>query len=219
MCLPDELARAWVGGDGEDYNRACAVRGDTGLIAVGDGQAIVLGYPNSTTWIEAGKNVGLITQAIISNSDEQVLALALETASGGGWRPIGKLDVGSGKLRIQDACSSGKKPANGKVVFQVPHGRYVVEHRRTGTMAAEISAVRLRRTRKKQCRSDKSRSVQVHVGPRRRPRRRGSSTITPTSTIASTTRNLGTVRTKQKACSASRNSTSIVAPSKSSRGR
>lgn len=147
LCVPEELAKAWLGATGGDYDRACAVKSDAGLITVGDGTGIVLGYPNSTTWIETGRGNGLITQAIMSNSDEQVLELALETAAQAGWKPIGTLDVGSGKLRIQDACSTGASPEHGKVTFNVPRGTYRAEQRRAESLGAGVSMVRLRRAR------------------------------------------------------------------------
>ncbi len=62
VCLQDAARKLWTG-DGPDYDRAC--KGALfKLLDVGKTQALVLGYPNATTWLALGKGSGMIVQGI-----------------------------------------------------------------------------------------------------------------------------------------------------------
>lgn len=147
ICMQDAVAKQWTGGedDGGDYDRACKPKALCHLLGVGKTKAIVLGYPNDTTWLELGKGRGLLVQALAANSPGQMLELALATADKPGWKKVGTLDVGDGKLRIQDALSPGKAPEHPVARFTLPRGTYLVEQlpRIASSEGAQIVPVRL----------------------------------------------------------------------------
>ncbi|MEW1914083.1 Imm21 family immunity protein [Kitasatospora sp. NPDC085895] len=82
IVVPEAVLEAWSGSAGDDYDRACAVEGFTGLIEVGSAQALVLGdEPASTAYLPER---GVFVRWSAAESEEAMLAgvdTAMRTAS------------------------------------------------------------------------------------------------------------------------------------------
>ncbi|HUQ32045.1 MAG TPA: Imm21 family immunity protein [Pyrinomonadaceae bacterium] len=111
-----------------DYDRACDVDGDIGIIAVGSGQGIVLGEePFSTAWWPLAKlGEGLLVRWVYAESEAAVIR-ALENLPSAAWlRTDVEFQVSNGKLLLFDAACSGSD-IDERLEIEIRKGCYVAE--------------------------------------------------------------------------------------------
>jgi len=132
VVLEGRLLDAWQGtglhwdpGSGSDYDRACEVTDWVGVLAVRDGQALILGADPTPTCIREAPSGVLLVRWIHAPQ---------------GWRPPDARDllgeswseplawlVGDSRQVIQDSAYPGGDGSTEQLVMSLAPGRYLVE--------------------------------------------------------------------------------------------
>lgn len=124
IVVPESVLSAWAGGDGDDYDRACAVDGYAGLVSVGQSHALVLGdEPASTAFLP---DRGAFVRWGAADSEHELLGsidAALGTAV---WEETLVWNV-PGPMALFDSAWPGDEmePEN-HVRLETAAGRYLV---------------------------------------------------------------------------------------------
>ncbi|MFJ6054881.1 immunity 21 family protein [Streptomyces sp. NPDC092307] len=128
VVVPAEVLMRWEGADGEgpesDYDRACAVVGDTGLLTVGPSQALVLGdEPASTTYLPEH---GVFVRWVAAESEAELLGSVEAALEDAAWED-GQVWHVPGPVVLFDSAWPGSEvePDNHARVELTP-GRYEV---------------------------------------------------------------------------------------------
>jgi hypothetical protein len=97
-------------GPATDYDRACDVRGYLGLLAVGEGIALVLGEePLPATWRPQAPDAGLIIRWIFAESGEEVARALEELRPEDFPEPEMYLELDGDRLILFDSASPGNE--------------------------------------------------------------------------------------------------------------
>ncbi len=128
IAVPETVLPFWTGADGEetdsDYDRACEVDGQVGLLPVGDSTALVLGdEPASTAWLP---DHGAFVRWCAADSEAEVLAGVAAGLDGAEWGPEVSWHV-PGPVLLFDAAWPGTASARtGRTRVALAPGRYTV---------------------------------------------------------------------------------------------
>ncbi|WP_369198328.1 immunity 21 family protein [Streptomyces djakartensis] len=128
IAVPETVLPFWAGADGEetasDYDRACEVDGQAGLLPVGDGTALVLGdEPAATAYLPGS---GLFVRWCAADSEEELLASVPSAAATAEWGPELAWRV-PGPVRLFDAAWPGTGlPDTDQVRIALEPGTYTV---------------------------------------------------------------------------------------------
>ncbi|MEG8274690.1 immunity 21 family protein [Streptomyces sp. AHA2] len=128
IAVPETVLPFWAGADGEetasDYDRACEVDGQAGLLPVGDGTALVLGDEPAATAYLPGP--GLFVRWCAADSEEELLASVPSASATAEWGPELAWKV-PGPVRLFDAAWPGTAIADtGQVRIALEPGTYGV---------------------------------------------------------------------------------------------
>ncbi|GAX53986.1 Imm21 family immunity protein [Streptomyces olivochromogenes] len=128
IVIPEESLSAWRGADGEDwkdYDRACAVDGHVGLIAVGQSHALVLGFdPASTAFLP---NPGAFVRWIAADSEEELLDSVEGALASVVWEETVTWDVPGPVVLLDSACPGGGVHEDERLRVEMAAGRYRVQ--------------------------------------------------------------------------------------------
>ncbi|MEV0242545.1 immunity 21 family protein [Streptomyces sp. NPDC050674] len=108
IAVPETVLPFWAGADGEetasDYDRACEVDGQIGLLPVGDCTALVLGdEPASTAYLP---DHGLFVRWCAGDVEDELLASVPAATAEAEWGPRTSWKV-PGPVRLFDAAWPG----------------------------------------------------------------------------------------------------------------
>ena len=124
ILLPKSLLSSWKGApdndDGledepitvseqNDYQRACGVRGDVGVIPVGDGEALVLPEEVLETAWQPLPNGGVLARWVFGDSDDLVEQHLRSLPSSMSWRAGPTFTLSSPELLLFDSAFSGER--------------------------------------------------------------------------------------------------------------
>lgn len=151
ILLPLELAKAWKGtGDDDDeesdYDRATEHLSKVGVLAVGKGQALVLGEVEVTAFLPTADG-GVFVQRVFGDDPAEVLA-AVDAALRGKWKAFKPTFTvgGKGKLALFDsAYAYADADADEVLKIALAPGTYLLETARVKKREIELGLVRLRR--------------------------------------------------------------------------
>jgi hypothetical protein len=123
FAIPKALLPSWSGLEGKDFDRACDTK--RSVIRVGDGDAIVIPYPNNIAFVSLPKKTSLILLGIGVEDDADVLEAAL-SARESAWKKLKETFTMKGKkIALFDAADAGtEKPL---FVGTLAPGRYSIE--------------------------------------------------------------------------------------------
>ncbi|MFB6847162.1 immunity 21 family protein [Streptomyces sp. NPDC056373] len=128
IAVPETVLPFWAGADGEetasDYDRACEVDGDVGLLPVGDCTALVLGDEPAATAYLPGH--GMFVRWCAGDSEHEVLASVPLATTAAQWGPETTWKV-PGPVRLFDAAWPGTALAGtDQVRVALESGTYTV---------------------------------------------------------------------------------------------
>jgi hypothetical protein len=157
LLLPAELLGDWNGGDrpswlrdtnaptkdnlvfdtsdfdfeGTDYDRACSVEGELGLIPVGVGHGLVIGDgPRTTYWVAANADLGgdlvIPLYSVHDSSDETIRRISTQVPTQDFQNTQLRLSVGPAGLELLAACDSAPSWVYGHAHLDVVSGSYCV---------------------------------------------------------------------------------------------
>lgn len=137
LLLPVAQRRMWHGTDvaqgvddaarpSSDYDRACAVADYTGVIQVGNAEALVLGdEPNDTTWIPLRLG-GILVRWVYAEGDDQANAALASIPPDIDWEVAGTFTVAASPLELFDSAESGAEPLGERLQIDLAPGDYKI---------------------------------------------------------------------------------------------
>lgn len=141
ILMPNRLLPVWSGAPSEpdgsandesfaftesDYQRACAIKGDIGVIQVGDGEALVLAEEVlETTWHPMSDG-GILARWVFGDADETVEKYLRSLPTSLSWRVGPNLKVSSSDLVLFDSVFSGDRILTPTLRFSLPPAVYQV---------------------------------------------------------------------------------------------
>lgn len=154
ILLPLELKKAWKGtgddedGDAEtDYDRAEEFLSKVGVLAVGAGQALILGEAEVTAF-RATEEGGVFVQKVYGDEPAEVTAALDAALASSRWKATKRPFTveGKGKLALFDSAYAYEDAESDEVLkVTLAPGSYTVETARAKTKNVELGLVRLRR--------------------------------------------------------------------------
>lgn len=128
IAIPEVVLPFWAGADGDelssDYDRACEVDGQIGLLPVGDTRALVLGDdPASTAFLPEH---GMFVRWCAADSEAALLARVPQALDVAEWEPEVQWDV-PGPVVLFDAAWPGNESVRtDHLRVSLEPGRYTV---------------------------------------------------------------------------------------------
>jgi hypothetical protein len=109
-----------------DHQRACAIRGDIGVIQVGDGEALVIAEEVlETTWHPLSDG-GILARWVFGDADEAVEKYLRSLPTSLSWRVGPNLEVSSSDLVLFDSVFPGDRILTPTLRFSLPPAMYKV---------------------------------------------------------------------------------------------
>ncbi|MFI8393114.1 Imm21 family immunity protein [Streptomyces sp. NPDC085540] len=128
MVVPAEVLTRWEGADSEgaesDHDRACAVVGFAGLLAVGPSHALVLGdEPASTAFLP---EYGVFVRGVAAESEAELLRGVEAALEDGAWEDGPVWDVPGPVVLFDSAWPGSEVEPDNHVRVDLAAGRYEV---------------------------------------------------------------------------------------------
>ena len=109
-----------------DYDRACDIREYTGVIKVGDGEALVLSTDgeNQATWLT---NTEMLVEWCYAESEADLLKEVELWAENGDILFTSNFEVTSSRVVLLVSAEAGTDPLYDRLTFDLMPGRYIIE--------------------------------------------------------------------------------------------
>ncbi|MFF7331544.1 immunity 21 family protein [Streptomyces sp. NPDC090306] len=128
IAVPETVLPFWAGADGDelasDYDRACEVESEVGLVPVGDCAALVLGdEPAATAFLPEH---GLFVRWCAADSEDELLAGVPAALDGAVWGDEVRWEVPGPVVLFDAAWPGGDAGGTDHVRVPLPAGPYAV---------------------------------------------------------------------------------------------